>query len=1219
MLAGHRRARPTPGEWSASRTDSPGAEAIRTAPVYRGIGRVIDYASVSCYRTALGNTSLMRATRILLIAFLISGISSTAHALDGGIALSMKLVAPHVGWATTGVGYRANSEPTSLLWTTDGGIHWRDITPNPYPGGDPRESTITQVEPEHISDVYFIDTRRGWVLFCCGNLGPAKSPQEDWVEYDLAMTSDSGASWSVAKVKLPADKHIMDADMNGGQVQFLDSLHGWLNLTECAGHSCAGELFATSDGGQTWRQTSDDYVSTGAFLIQTLKVGWQVDPPSWFEQNQQRLLVTRDGANSWQQVTMPNPRLFRGNATVDEYDDLPIFENGKHGFVRVTYATYGLSIKPMAAMVLFETTDGGLSWRLDRVLTNVKSDSPENIPSTVVGSTWIVAIGWGETPTVVTIGSGVRRVAAAAAVAPRYNHFGNLDFATPAEGWALMQDGSLESTTDGGATWSTIQLPSVAESATRPARGTATSPEANWIYVDAMQLLSSDTGWVLVNNQLYRTESLGSEWENISIPGPHSGYVSVCFLNSKVGWALLYDSMMISDNVYMETFRNTLRLGTTRDGGATWSMTGVNIPGLFRNLLKASFRSPSPKGQISFADPWHGWMTLSSGDGTDTYRAFMTTSNGGKSWDPAMKDPGIEGSIRLVTPTEGYIRSITGDVLLATHDGARSWQRVSLVPPNQLQQAKQPTYGLPTFVDEMHGFLTVTYTGGLQVKSAAVLFATDDGGRAWKPDRVLANLNAQPVGVSISSAVADNTWITADVPEASYPSLTRIEQGATFEVTHRENPGYFGAEELSFVSSSRGWVLLEGGRLVSTVDGGKTWNGLISDQSGQGTATGSRGGGMTTLGSSISRIQLLAPGVGWAEMLSQLYQTRDGGGSWKELSTPLGIDPGSSIVSFFFPDENTGWIMYRKNTFNIAGYQLAHTTNAGVLWDVSDATVPEAAQTVKQFATAELSFADALDGWMNIDIGSSSVTDVRRSLGLSVTGALNEGPSTVNRGWQMGGMLTTTSDGGQTWASAQIPTPAGYFRLVTAKESWWLSAGGDAVFVTRDGAHSWKQITLSPPEGVYPANVLTYDLPIFKDGKHGVLPVTFSGAEGVKSAAVLFATEDGGETWNADRILANLYRMPVGNFVPSTVVGSTWITANVADYTHPIITALEPGQRIDASSDSSWGYYGTFQLSFVSSKVGWVLLTDSGDTLLSTTDGGVTWRLLDPRRRSTTF
>ena len=171
----------------------------------------------------------------------------------------MKLVAPNVGWAET------ERFGRSLFWTTDGGAHWRDITPNPFANSEAQKlekfTLPYGVEQASIADVFFLDTHRGWVLFCCSYPRSTKRPDQESAQpdeqsphYDLAMTTDSGASWSIANVTLPDEvESNLRGDALGGTIAFADSLHGWMNLTECGGHTCSGTLLTTSDGGRTWR------------------------------------------------------------------------------------------------------------------------------------------------------------------------------------------------------------------------------------------------------------------------------------------------------------------------------------------------------------------------------------------------------------------------------------------------------------------------------------------------------------------------------------------------------------------------------------------------------------------------------------------------------------------------------------------------------------------------------------------------------------------------------------------------------------------------------------------------------------------------------------------------------------------------------------------------------------------------------------------------------
>ncbi len=172
---------------------------------------------------------------------------------------------------------------------------------------------------------------------------------------------------------------------------------------------------------------------------------------------------------------------------------------------------------------------------------------------------------------------------------------------------------------------------------------------------------------------------------------------------------------------------------------------------------------------------------------------------------------------------------LNDEELHVTRDGGKTWQTVSLPAPKEIYPAIYPTSDLPVFEDDKHGFVAVTYSGGYGNKSAAVLFATDDGGRTWKPDRILANLEEENTGQRLPSTVADSTWITGSRVSAHPPTLTALSAGARVRATvdpvsHRS--GYFQVRQLSFATPSRGWVIVGDGGLLSTTDGGTTWTTL---------------------------------------------------------------------------------------------------------------------------------------------------------------------------------------------------------------------------------------------------------------------------------------------------------------------------------------------------------------------------------------------------------
>src|SRR5208282_6343462 len=255
---------------------------------------------------------------------------------------------------------------------------------------------------------------------------------------------------------------------------------------------------------------------------------------------------------------------------------------------------------------------------------------------------------------------------------------------------------------------------------------------------------------------------------------------------------------------------------------------------------------------LAFADSSHGWMALRAGlssafQGTGT---LLVTSDGGANWKLATATGwdkyDIVGPMLMVTPQFGWLVGAGASApLLVTRDGGRTWHGVELESPvktdqmreydkrsatfwNSFEQAIPPAaaklaakppqhesyaaYDLPDFSDPKHGHIRVTYPG------VVVLFATDDGGVTWKPDRVI---EGRPVG---PSAVVDSKWITVKVPRNGSPSLVKVAPETPAEMGAQSGPEALPAHEISFVTANQGWVLTLEGHLFSTSDDGASWN-----------------------------------------------------------------------------------------------------------------------------------------------------------------------------------------------------------------------------------------------------------------------------------------------------------------------------------------------------------------------------------------------------------
>jgi photosystem II stability/assembly factor-like uncharacterized protein len=1109
----------------------------------------------------------VRSVRILLIAALACATSSVAHA---GVS-SMHLVAPNVGWAMAGDEHWSAEK---LLWTNDGGAQWRDITPK----------LIEVHGQEEISSVFFLDAQRGWVLICCGYTD-SKDPNLA-IEYDLAKTTDAGATWSIARVNIPPDANYYNAgDANGGTIEFTDSLHGWLTLTSCGGHSCGGPLLATSDGGRTWRATKGG--GGEPLLLVTPTFGWSVEIPNpWVGDEEGSLSVTRDGAKSWQQVSVPFPEEMISASDARQltrtpfYNDLPAFNDSEHGFLPVTYLAK--KADGNSAIVLFETTDAGRTWNPIRALTKLYIPGQEaSYTVEFAGSTLIAATSSRDDKRVILskVGPEGRTDADISA------HVGGsppgLSYATPKQGWMAAASGDLLSTSDGGASWTKLDVHLEA------ANGTRRNPAMAY----AMQLISSNIGWMMNGVCFCRTEDGGATWTNITPRG--NGVSDAFFLTANQGWAL-------------ERQQDGLVVFSTTDAGTDWTVTNVTVPG-----VHAYTGGDRPAGQIYFEDSLHGWISVDVPRSNDPkiklpQTALLATSDGGKTWVQAA-DVGKMGYLRFATPTDGWMVVPPRRELYVTHDGAKSWTKVSIAAPKEISPANEATYDLPIFKDSKHGVLPVTYSGGLGVNAAAVLFETEDGGQSWTPNRTLTGLTSMPVGIGASSTVAGSDWILANVSDETSPTLTTIANGGTAIASSNSQPGYYGARQLSFATPSRRWVLLRNGRLLVTTDGGSNWSELVYE--GQGPALHPVSAPKPVPFSRVESAQLITPDIGWAvgfstseaqQVYDKLFRTEDGGVTWKSI-TPVDTNPWQRIYSVLFLDSKHGWALVSTKR----GIVACSTVNGGTNWSAVDVDVGK---------NQEGRPPQVLDG---------QIFFVDRRHGFIILGA--RGPKlyleTV--------LLATTSDEGRTWSAlkSQDAPPAGRIRFVSPEEGWlvpmlpsyWMLAGSRmALYVTRDGAKSWQQLSLAAPADVPARAWVFYDLPTFKDSKHGYLPVFYDDVPSrlgglrrkdkgsdEKSFAVLYTTVDGGETWKPERTVANIGAAQVGDFVATAMVGSSWIISNTAGDKDPTITSVANGATVEANPGAAPGYFGAQQLSFVSRRRGWALLKHG--RLLSTTDGGTTW------------
>jgi probable HAF family extracellular repeat protein len=329
--------------------------------------------------------------------------------------------------------------------------------------------------------------------------------------------------------------------------------------------------------------------------------------------------------------------------------------------------------------------------------------------------------------------------------------------------------------------------------------------------IESMKLLTPEFGWAATLNQVSLTTDSGHHWKEITPPlGTKSEIASVFFLDESEGWVLLARRAQVTDEVA------GFALASTSNAGASWAILPVKIPGL------------SPQAQLpgdarmDFLDPLHGWINFGGGGSAAMNAGFLVaTADGGRTWNDVRGgsefQAGGSGPVLFTSLKDGWFTN--GVELFVSHDGASTWQAVSLKAPPEAGPAVRASYELPTFGEAGHGFLQVTYSGP-SAPSALALFRTNDSGRTWVFDRILPNLRETGYGQTIPSTMAAGTLVAAAESGPGHVAVVRVPAGGAVNVLGEVSSGI---SEFSFAGNLQGWALNGVGQLLLTTDGGSTW------------------------------------------------------------------------------------------------------------------------------------------------------------------------------------------------------------------------------------------------------------------------------------------------------------------------------------------------------------------------------------------------------------
>jgi photosystem II stability/assembly factor-like uncharacterized protein len=265
---------------------------------------------------------------------------------------------------------------------------------------------------------------------------------------ELFHTSDGGQSWQQSTVQARFVR----------QLTFIDAQHGWMLVgnANAAGPAEIVSVLRTIDGGKTWLNLAtalpSDATPPGHLPYGGQKTGMRFVNAStgWvtgtvFANSLAWLYVTHDGGSTWNQQTLPFPP---NVPPAQLWIGPPTFFSVTDGLLPVRFADT-LTNKDIAA-VMYVTHDGGTTWRTTTPVSAALSAS----------DFLEMQHGWLTDGTHLFVTTNGGQHWAKLTPSANFTRVTLLDFVSETTGWAVSHQGAgssfLLKTTDGGQTWTHI-------------------------------------------------------------------------------------------------------------------------------------------------------------------------------------------------------------------------------------------------------------------------------------------------------------------------------------------------------------------------------------------------------------------------------------------------------------------------------------------------------------------------------------------------------------------------------------------------------------------------------------------------------------------------------------------------------------------------------------------------------------------------------------------
>jgi photosystem II stability/assembly factor-like uncharacterized protein len=356
---------------------------------------------------------------------------------------------------------------------------------------------------------------------------------------------------------------------------------------------------------------------------------------------------------------------------------------------------------------------------------------------------------------------------------------------TPTTGWALVGTSELWRTTDGGASWTDVSPPHLADR--------VVDADANYFLDEKRAWITESGGGRPGDPALYwvtfRTVDGGRTWQQ-GTPLPDlfkAGFpAQEYFLDADTGWLVLSN-----DNPSNPTWPI---LYGTHDGGLHWSLITSKAG------AGTSVGTAIPCGaSVMFSSAATGWMSLSLCER-------------------------VPSQNQATVPDLSLVR----DLILVTHDGGVTWQ----IQTFSFSLPADSSFHQPVFFDQLNGIIVVS-------GPHPALLATSDGGGTWNvrslPGESQRDVDFVDPYHGWTLAGPSSMFAKAEVSQQRIPlPLYRTDDGGSTWTPVRtnlllESPAGVAFSSFYFVDQKTGFLTLftqavGPSEFLKTTDGGGTWN-----------------------------------------------------------------------------------------------------------------------------------------------------------------------------------------------------------------------------------------------------------------------------------------------------------------------------------------------------------------------------------------------------------